>query len=116
MLFRSAWFLQRLRLAKLQIECPVQSFANKLLFVQRQAEALLRRQGGDADPASVQQSFLLRGGHFTGVRWGQGDWQVEWSFQDHEMILRSAGQECQRVALQFPVIEESTAVSQRRAA
>jgi hypothetical protein len=81
------------------LECAVDSFANKLLDVQRQAEPLLKQHCGLGDPNALQQSFLLRGGHFIGVCWEQGDWRAEWVFQANELSLRCSGQERQRVPL-----------------
>lgn len=92
------------------------SFANKLLIVQRQAETLLKRHSGSEDPAGVQQSFLLLGGHFVGVRWEQGVWQAEWIFQGNELVLKCEGREQQRVALQFHASNQWAETSERRAA
>ena len=92
------------------------SFANKLLIVQRQAETLLKRHSGSEEPTGIQQSFLLRGGHFIGVRWEQSDWRAEWIFQGNELILRSAEREQQRIALQFPPASQLVETSERRAA
>ena len=92
------------------------SFANKLLIVQRQAETLLKRHSGSEDPAGVQQSFLLRAGHFVGVRWEQGDWQAEWTFQGSELVLKCEGREQQRIALLFPAASQLPEPSERRAA
>jgi hypothetical protein len=94
----------------------VDSFANKLLIVQRQAETLLKRHSGSEDPAGIQQSFLLRAGHFVGVRWEQGDWQAEWTFQGNELVIKCQGREQQRLALQFPVSSQLAETSERRAA
>ena len=92
------------------------SFANKLLIVQRQAETHLKRHSGSEDSAGIQQSFLLRAGHFVGVRWEQGDWQAEWTFQGNELVLQCEGREQQRIALQFPVSSQLQETSERRAA
>ncbi len=92
------------------------SFANKLLIVQRQAEALLKRHSGLEDPADVQQSFLLRGGHFAGVRWGLGVWQAEWAFQGNELILKGEGDEQQRITLHIAQTSHLPETSERRAA
>jgi hypothetical protein len=95
----------------------VDSFANKLLIVQRQAETLLKRHSGAEDPAGVQQSFLLRAGHFVGVRWEQGSWQAEWTFQPgDELVLKCEWREQQRIALEFSAANQLAETSQRRAA
>lgn len=92
------------------------SFANKLLIVQRQAETLLKRHSGSEDPAGIQQSFLLRAGHFVGVRWEQGDWQAEWTFHGNELVLKCEGRDQQRLALQFPASSQLAETSERRVA
>lgn len=92
------------------------SFANKLLTVQRQAETLLNRHSGVDQTTGVQQSFLLRGGHFVGVRWEQGEWRAEWTFQGNELVLLSGDGEQQRIALQFPSPGQAFEPSVRRAA
>jgi|GEM_PF-2798492 hypothetical protein len=111
--FRSLWVI----LGPTLFECAVDSFANKLLIVQRQAETLLNRHQVSEDPTGAQQSFLLRGGHFIGVRWEQGDWQAEWAFQSgDELVLKCEGREQQRIALQFSAANQSAETSERRAA
>lgn len=92
------------------------SFANKLLIVQRQAETLLKRHSHVEEATGVQQSFLLRGGHFVGVRWEQGDWRAEWTFQGNELVLRCDDREQQRIVLQFPGNSQAVETVERRAA
>lgn len=97
-------------------EGAVDSFANQLLNVQRQAETLLHGQAGADAAGGVQQSFLLRGGHFVGVRWEQGNWRAEWTFQGNELVLWCADRQQQRTVLPFPTAGQVAEVDRRRAA
>lgn len=92
------------------------SFANKMLIAQRQAESFLSRQVELQDPASLQQSFLLRNGHFVGVRWTAGDWRAEWTLDSTELVLTRQGEEPQRLALSFAPVTTQSSGTQRRAA
>lgn len=92
------------------------SFANKMLIAQRQSESFLRRQGELHDPAGLQQSFLLRGGHFVGVRWTAGDWRAEWILDSSELVLTRQGHEPQRLDLPFDQQAPQADRIERRAA
>lgn len=92
------------------------SFANQLLTVQRQAEKLLAGHAGTDAALGVQQSFLLRGGHFVGVRWEQGDWRAEWTFQGNELVLWCVERQVQRIPLEFSAASQAPGTIQRRAA
>lgn len=75
------------------------SFASKLLNAQRLASRILVGQLPQLDPAAIEQSFLLRGGNFVGVRWQSGEWSIEWLLNTAELVLFHATAESARVPL-----------------
>jgi hypothetical protein len=82
----------------------VDSFANKLLSAHRQAtEVLAARIPADLIPPAAQQSFLLSGGNFVGVRWQAGDWAVAWMLKADELVLLHNGFEAARMPLEWDV-------------
>lgn len=77
------------------------SFANQLLSVQRQAAKILTQHLSDLDPVAIEQSFLLRGGKFAGVRWQAGEWSAEWLLATSELVLRQGRAEAARFELEL---------------
>lgn len=75
----------------MSLSVPVNSFASKLLNAQREAGRILIAHLPELDLAAIQQSFLLRGGSFVGVRWQSGEWSVEWMLSSADLILREVG-------------------------
>lgn len=84
------------------------SFASKLLKAQREASRILVGKIPQLDPVAVEQSFLLRGGNFVGVRWQSGEWSIEWLLNTAELMLFRATAESARYPLELASLDQAS--------